>query len=441
MRFGLLTQWFDPEPGPARLPGVLARGLRDRGHEVQVVTGFPNYPTGRITDGYRMRARADELVDGVRIRRVPLYPSHDSSTLRRSVNFASFGVSASVLGADAFRGLDALWVNFSPITLSWPAWPARRIFGVPVVVHVLDLWPDTVLASGFGSRGRGYTAAQRAMNAWCNRMYRAAQSVAYISPGVGRVLAERGVPEEKLAYVPMWAEESIFRPSEDDLRDELGIDAEAVVVLYAGTLGGAQGLDTLIDACRTVDDRRFVCLIAGSGVQEEELRQRAARGGAGAVRFLGRVPQDRMTALMATADIGYVGLRPHDLSHITMPSKTQAILASGRPLLVAAAGDVASVVRSNALGWAVDPGSPDEIADAIRAACRLGRPGLSGIGARARTYYENTFSVRRGVDRVEELLLAAADARSGQPAAARSVTFSDDPGGHCAPSVENNHEL
>ena len=127
-------------------------------------------------------------------------------------------------------------------------------------------------------------------------MYSSASSVAYISPGVGRVLAQRGVPDEKLEHVPMWADEDVFRPSVHDMREELGILSDRIVILYAGALGEAQGLEAVIDACALVDDPSFLLLIAGSGSAEDRLRTRAA-GLGDRVRFLGRVPADRMTAL------------------------------------------------------------------------------------------------------------------------------------------------
>ena len=105
MRVGLLTQWFDPEPGPAALPGTLARQLAARGHHVQVLTGFPNYPTGRLADGYRMQRRLDETVDGVDVRRVALYPSHNASAVSRMANYASFGASALASGLDGHDDL------------------------------------------------------------------------------------------------------------------------------------------------------------------------------------------------------------------------------------------------------------------------------------------------------------------------------------------------
>jgi len=408
VRLGLLTQWYDPEPGPAALPGVLARGLRARGHEVQVLTGYPNYPTGTIAPGYRMALRQDERLAEVDVRRVPLYPNHGASAVRRLANYASFGASATTLGVGALRGVDALWVNYSPITVAGAMWVARYALGVPLVVHVLDLWPDTLLAGGFAREGRAFRAASAPLSAWCRGMYAAAHTVAYISPGVGDLLQRRGVPRQKLRYVPMWADEQTFRPASSDLRAELGLGEDDVVLLYAGALGEAQGLHALLEACAQVEDPRLVTLIAGSGIAEGFLRAEAERRGLARVRFLGRFPQDRMTELMAAADMSYISLRAHPLSAVTMPSKTQAALAAGRAVLVAADGDVARVARESGAGFTAPPGDATAIASALHLACRLGRAGLAELGRRGRAYYEQQFSVEHGVDTVEHLLVQAA---------------------------------
>jgi colanic acid biosynthesis glycosyl transferase WcaI len=420
MRFGILSQWFDPEPGPAALPGVLARGLRDRGHSVQVLTGFPNYPTGKITAGYRQRRRLDETIDGVAVRRVALYPSHDNSVPGRMANYASFAASAIASGLGAFRDVDAIWVYNSPITVSLPSWAARLTMRIPSVVHVMDLWPDALLASGFTRNGFGHRAAEAVLNPWCRTIYRSASSIAYISPGVGQALQQRGVRVDKLHYVPLWADERIFRPSDEDLRREWGISDETIVLLYAGALGEAQGLSALVDACAAVDHPHFLCLIAGSGTAEQHLREQAARVGVANIRFLGRLPAHDMTPVLATSDLTFISLRPHPLSRITMPSKTQSALASGRAILVAARGDVARVASDSAAGWAVDPGDPAAIAEGIRLACAAGRAGLADMGRNGRRYYERTFSADRGVDHIESLLIAAARS-SGAGARNRST--------------------
>jgi colanic acid biosynthesis glycosyl transferase WcaI len=425
VRFGLLTQWYDPEPGPAALPGVLARGLVGRGHDVSVLTGFPNYPTGRLAPGYRVRRRVTETLDHVSVTRVALYPSHDASFLRRSANYASFGASALVNGLSALRDLDALWVNYSPITIAPAMWAAKAAYGVPLIVHVGDLWPDTLTAGGFAPRGRAGRALDATLHRWCEAMYAAATTVTYISPGVRDVLHARGVPEAKLAYLPMWAQEERFAPIEPaeqerlSLRAELGYDEHAVVLLYAGALGEAQGLGTLLEALAQLPPEATLrVLIAGSGIAEESLRRQAAGLGLlpERVHFLGRVPEDRMPALMSTADACYVGLRSDPLSRLTMPSKTQAILASAKALVVAADGDVQQVVRDAGSGLAVDSGDVAGLAGALQATLARGRGGLREDGARGRDYYQATFSVAHGVARTEELLMHAARTR---PAKAR----------------------
>ncbi|HEX8509025.1 MAG TPA: glycosyltransferase family 4 protein [Propionibacteriaceae bacterium] len=414
MRIGLLSQWYDPEPGPAALPGVLARRLRARGHDVQILTGLPNYPTGQLASGYTMVPRMDERVDDIDIRRVALYPNHDSSPVRRLANYASFGASAALLGTNVLRNVDAVWVNYSPITVAWPMWLTRLLHRVPCVTHVLDLWPDTLFAGGFARQGKAARAVEPILRAWCRGMYAASDAVAYISPGVGKVLESRGVPRRKLHYVPMWADEEIFRPTRRNLRSELGITDDQIVLLYAGALGEAQGLATLIDASGQVRDPRFLCLIAGSGIAEHGLRDRAERSGTTNVRFLGRVPQTQMTELLATGDISYISLRTHGLSRITMPSKTQSTLAAGRPLLVAAEGDVAATVLKSGAGFVVRPDDVAGIADAIAQACALGRVGLEAIGLRGREYYRRTFSAEQGAATIERLLQRAATRRAGR---------------------------
>ncbi|GMA38671.1 glycosyltransferase family 4 protein [Mobilicoccus caccae] len=416
MRIGLLTQWYDPEPGPAALPATLARGLAARGHQVSVLTGFPNYPTGRLPQGWTMTRRRRRVEDGVSVTRVALYPSHDGSAARRMANYASFGASALVNGLSAVRGADAIWVNYSPITIAPPMLAARHALGIPLVCHVADLWPDTLTAGGFAPSHPGIgRVVDAGLHRWCAAMYAASAKVTYISPGVHDVLRDRGVPEHKLAYAPMWAEESTFSPADDatrrlgeQWREGLGIGPEDVLVLYAGALGHAQGLETLIDAAAAVDDPRLRVVVAGSGVAEEALRARAAKTApAGRILVPGRVPQSQMPVLMAAADVCFVGLAATPLTRITMPSKTQATLAAGKAILVAADGDIRQVVADSGAGWAVGSGDVAGLTGAMRLVCNSGRGGLAARGHGARSHYERHFGLARALDRAEEHLEAA----------------------------------
>lgn len=406
MKIGMITQWYDPEPGPAALPGVLARELVKRGHSVNVVTGFPNYPDGILADGYRLQPRAHERLDGVNVTRTYLYPNHDASLAKRLVNYGSFGASAATFGLDALRGSDVVWVNYSPITVALPMLIQRYLRGTPIVTEVADLWPDTVMVSGFRAGSTVGRVAAPILDAWVSSMYRASDAVVHIAPSVGRILAGRGVPAGKLMYIPKPANEQVFHPGGTSMRDELGISEDQVVVVYAGAMGQAQGLDTLMRACQTVDPQKVVCLMAGGGNEEERLR--AIAKDAPSVRFIGRVPQDRMTDLMATADIAYISLVDDPLTPMTMPSKTQAILASGTAALVAASGDVVDVVTSAGAGMAVDQADPADIARGIQVMADMGRAGLDRMGSRAREAYLTQFSVATTTDLAERTLSIAA---------------------------------
>jgi GNAT superfamily N-acetyltransferase len=235
-------------------------------------------------------------------------------------------------------------------------------------------------------------------------MYRSSDAVTYISPSVGGILAQRGVPGERLHFIPKPADELVFRPCGASRRKSYGLSDSSIVLLYAGALGEAQGLDALIEAASRVRDEDVVVLLAGSGTHLESLRARASQLGLPNVRFLGRLSHTEMTDLYATADVAYISLASHPLSNATMPSKTQSILASGTAVLCAADGDVAGVIESAGAGFVAPPGDPDAIADAIRRATALGRDGLAELGQRARAEYETRFAVSRTTDQAEELL-------------------------------------
>ncbi|MBO3663525.1 GNAT family N-acetyltransferase [Microbacterium stercoris] len=410
MRIGIFTQWYDPEPGPARLMGVLARELAARGHEVHVLTGFPNYPSGRIQPPYKQRVLMREVIDGVHVTRVPLYMNHDRSSIRRILNYLSFGVSSAAIGVPRLPKLDVVWVNYSPITLAFPMWAQQLGRGTPTVCEVADLWPDTVLVSGLSGAGALVRLGGRVLNAWCNAMYRSADAVTYISPSVGAILADRGVDSRRLHFIPKPADEQIFHSGGVSRRGSYGISDSTTVLVYAGALGEAQGLDTLIDAAARVADEDFLVLLAGSGTHEEALRARASELGVTNVRFLGRLSHTEMTDLYATADLAYISLASHPLSNATMPSKTQAILASGTAALVAAEGDVADVITA-ASGFTAAPGDVESIADAIRRAVSSGRPVLAELGQRSRQAYDERFSVARTTDTAEALLSRIAGAK------------------------------
>ena len=243
---------FSPEPGALHgLP--LATWLSERGYDIQVITGFPNYPIGRIYPGYRTTLWKREKMGRVSVLRVPIYPSHDDSAVRRIFTYLSFAISAATIGVALAGRCDAVYLYDPPPTNGLASTALRLIHRVPVVHSVGDLWPDTVVQSGM-VRNRVLRAVfERSITVYLRYLYRLATRMTVLSPGFKKVLTDRGVPASKIDVIYNWADEALFHPvpADADLRRELGMEGRFNFV-FAGNLGGFQGIDTLIRAATIV---------------------------------------------------------------------------------------------------------------------------------------------------------------------------------------------
>jgi len=404
MRLGVLSQWFAPEPGGGAVPTVLANGLVDEGHDVRVLTGFPNYPTGRVYPGYRQSLRFHEQPrPGLDVRRVPLYANHDQRAVRRSLNYVSFAASAAALGSRHLADRDAVWVFNSPGTVPLVAKGVRRRHGVPYLLHIMDVWPDSVTESGMVDRGRAGAAVERALTGLVARGYEGASRIAVTSPGQRDLLVSRGVPSDVLDYCPVWADESVFspRPADRSLLPEAARDARTVL-MYAGALGHVQGLDAAVRAAYDVRDTGLHFVVVGSGIADEGLRALARDLGARNVHFMGRRAPEEMGDLSSAADVHLVSLVDTPLMRVTMPSKLPSVLALARPVVLNGAGDAARVVEESGAG-VVAP-SPDALADVLRQVAACDPAELQSWGEAGLDYYRREFSLSRGVAHVESML-------------------------------------
>ena len=407
---GMITQWYDPERGSAAIPGVISRSLIRRGHEVDVVTGFPNYPSGEIYPGYALRLYQRETIGGVNVHRAPLYPSHDSHPVRRAANFLSFAGAASAVAWRRLPTVDVLLVHSSPATAAIPALTVKALRRKPFVVHIQDLWPQTVLSSGFLNESGGLTV-ERILQRFCDSVYRHADTIAVTAPGMVDLVAGRGVDPRKIAFVPNWADEAAFRPTppDPDLALALGI-VWPFTVMYAGNFGEFQALDVLVDAATLLRDRSDIGFaLVGGGVGEARLRSMVTERRLNNVTFVPPQPFDKMAAILALGDVQLVSLQDQPLFRATLPSKLQGVLAAGRPVIGALSGDAADVVCASGAGPVVTPGSAADLAGAIRTACGSSPDMLRARGQAGRAYYVSRFSEQVVGDKLSGLLQEAAD--------------------------------
>lgn len=398
MKIGIVSQWYPPEP--PNIPAELAMELTARGHSVRVLTGFPNYPGGALYEGYRQRWSTVESHNGVTVRRVPLYTNHDSSGLRRAANYLSFAATSTVAASRFLRGADVVYVYLTPATVFAAPALLRLLHGIPSVIHVQDVWPDSVTASPLAPRGLAGRITARALTAAVRQIYRTASAIAVIAPSMRELLVERGANPEKVRVVLNWANESLFRPV--TAKTDIG-RRERCTFMYAGAMGPFQNVGDSVCAAAAVSDVADLVLI-GSGIDEDAARTLAADLKADNIRFLGRRPAEEMAALYAAADFQLVTLRDLPMFRGTIPSKLQAALACGSPVLVSVPGDCAELVEREGVGLACPPEDWRALADRMRQAAKLPPAELAEMGRRALSTYRSLMSRRAGVDAIEEML-------------------------------------
>jgi glycosyltransferase involved in cell wall biosynthesis len=401
MRILFLTHYFQPEPNFFMgLP--FAKELVRRGHQVQVLTGFPNYPGGKIYEGYKVNLFQKENMDGIPVVRLPLYPSHDHSSFKRILCYSTLSLSQSMIAPFVIKSADVAYVVQGPATLGLPATVLKWLRGIPFVYNIQDLWPDSLLSTEMFNSNLGL----KMLHGWCNFIYRRAAKIVVIAQGMKKKLIERGVPGDKIEVIYNWCDgQLICREDRDEnLARQLGFAGKFSVV-FAGNMGKAQALDAVIEAAGLLksDFPNIQFVFIGSGVDVDKLKSVSQKKQLNNVLFLPRRPVSEIGPVLRLADVLLVHLRKDPLFSITIPSKTQAYLAMGRPLLMAAEGDASELVNRAQAGLSCEPENPRAIAAAVKQLYDMTPSQLQRLGENGQSFYDRELSFSVAVDRYEQL--------------------------------------
>ncbi|MDQ6770854.1 MAG: glycosyltransferase family 4 protein [Gemmatimonadota bacterium] len=396
-RLLICTQWFDPEPTPKGFS--FAAALHQRGFEVDVLTGFPNYPEGRVYPGYRLRPYERESFGGVNVHRVWLYPSHDRSAVRRGINYLSFAASVVVAGLTKVPRPNLVYAYHPPPTVGWAGALLASRFRAPLVIDVQDLWPETVASSGMMRSG----FAMRALEVGCLWEYRRADRVVALSSGMADLLEARGVPRKRLRVIRNWADERRLSSSwETAVRERARTTiGNGFSVLFAGQMGQAQSLGNALESAALTPEIRWVFM--GGGTDRARLERMAGERALANVSFVDRVPLSEVGAWLEAAGALLVHLSDDPLYAASIPSKTQAYLLAGRPVLMAAAGDAAALVADANAGVTCAPGRPERLAAAARRLAEMTPVERDRLGANGHAYYKRELAFSVGVDAFAQL--------------------------------------
>lgn len=382
MKILVVTQYFWPESFRIN---DLVQALVERGHEVTVLAGLPNYPAGRLFEGYSWRGPYAQTWGGAKVVRVPIVTRGSNRGVRLIINYLSFVVAGVVLGPWVVRGHHDVMVVYapSPITICVPAIWLRWLRRTPIAFWVQDLWPDNLSATG-AVRSPRVLAVVETMCRWIYRRCDLvlAQSQAFL-PAIRRVCPE----VRDLRVLPNWADD-FYRPVDVE-RDapERREFPPGFVVVFAGNLGSSQALNHAIDAAALLRVEGVHWVFIGDGNQRAALEaQVRARGLEDCVRFLGWRPGDAMPRYLSLAGALLVSLRRDESFASTVPAKVQSSMAMGRPLIAALDGEGARIVRESGAGLVVAQEDAKALADGVRTLLRTDAASRAEMGRLGRAY-------------------------------------------------------
>lgn len=394
----LLTQWFDPEP---TIKGMrFARSLVEKGFDVEVLTGFPNYPQGKIYEKYKIKILQRELIDGVYITRVPLYPSHNKSIIKRFLNYVSFSLSALVYSLFFASRPDVIYVYHPPLTVCIVACIVRFFRGIPVVCDVQDIWPDALLATGM-LKNKSVLKLLKIVSGW---VYAHVDQIVVLSPGFKNLLLKRGVPSSKVEVIYNWADEISMSSSTDKIPQNFPSE-NRFKVMFAGNIGKAQGLSFILDVARVLEQKKskVTFILIGDGIELDFLKLEVIKQNLTNVFFLPFVSLSEVGAYLNAADVLLVHLRKTPLFQITIPSKTQAYMFMAKPIIMAVDGDAAELVRESGGGVVVEPENMMELINAIQFLEGKSKLELSDMGGRGAEYYKKNLAFDNGMQKFEAI--------------------------------------
>jgi colanic acid biosynthesis glycosyl transferase WcaI len=402
MRILTVSQYFWPENFPIN---DLAKGLQQKGHDITVLTGMPNYPEGRFFPGYKAFPIRRDHYEGVRIIRVPMVPKGNGNPLRMVLYYWSLAMSACLLVPVFFRKrVDLVFVyQPSPITVGLPALVLKAIEQIPVWIWVQDLWPETLVGTGMVRSGTLLKITDhlvRFIYSRCDRVL--VQSQAFVP----RML-EKGVPRERIRFFPNTAQELYKQAVVKPDAPEQNLMPEGFRVVFAGNIGRAQDIPTILAAAEKLKEQTDIqWVILGDGPMRSWAEERIkARELDKSVHLLGRYPAEAMPGFFALADVLLVTLKKDPVFAVTIPSKIQSYLASGRPIVAAVDGEGARVIAESGGGLTVPAGDAEALAGVVLKMYAMPKPDLQKMGQLSRKYFERHFERSNLLDKLDHWIV------------------------------------
>lgn len=390
----VICQYYKPEP--FRISDICEEMVR-RGHEVQVVTGYPNYPEGKIYDGYGKGKHIDEIINGVKVHRCFEIP-RGTGSVKRMLNYYSYAVTSTAYALSSKcrtsdgKPFDVVFCNqLSPVMMAHAAIGYKKRYKVPAIMYCLDLWPESLIAGGITRESLIYKYYHHVSK----RIYRQVDKILITSRMFSDYFkSEFGIRKDRIEYLPQYAED-IFE--EMPIKEENGI----FDFMFAGNIGTIQSVETILEAANLLKDEPVRFHIIGGGTDLERLQKIGKN--LENVEFYGRKPLEEMPDFYKKADAMLVTLAADPVLSLTLPGKVQSYMAVGKPLIGAIDGKTEIVINEAQCGFCGKAGDAIELTENIRKFIARDTD-RKLMGKNARKFYEKNFKESMYMDKLESMV-------------------------------------
>ena len=387
MKLLVVCQYYHPEP--VRITDICEE-LVKRGHEVTVLTDIPNYPMGDIYRGYEKGKKRREIINGVDVHRVFTVP-RKSNPLMRLFNYHSFSLFSKLYVKKLDKDYDMILVNqLSPVMMANAAIKYKEKYGKKVIMYCLDIWPESLCAGGIKKNSLIYKIYFRISK----KIYKSMDKILVTSKSFIEYLKESfNIDQNNIEYLPQYAE-SIF-----DKERCIKQTNDKIDLLFAGNIGKAQSIDTIIDAAKILNKNEKIFFhIVGDGQELERLEKKIKELNLDNVIFYGRQSLEDMPKFYKKADAMLVTLCGDSLISSTLPGKVQTYMAAGKPIIGAANGETKNVIEEANCGFCGIADDAKSLAKNIQkfVDCR----NKEELGQNAFVYYKNNYAKDKFINKL-----------------------------------------
>ena len=387
MKILVVTQYFWPEQFRIN---DLCNALVERGHEVTVYTGLPNYPEGEFFKGYSFKGPYSENFGKIKVIRTPLIPRGKKKSLQLIANYISFFMISTLLAPFLLRGqYDKIFIyQLSPVFSAIPAILIKKLKSIPIILWVTDLWPESLSATGVVKNKAALSFVQKIVN-W---IYDNSDMIYISSEGFKKKIVVNGISENKIKVWPQWAEAFFDNKISNQEQESLNLP-KGFIIMFAGNIGTSQDFETVIESANLLKNEKNIhFVILGDGLMKSWSEKKVKEYGIESnFHFLGRKPVEQMPLYYSKADAMLVSLTDTELFSITIPSKIQSYLAAGKPVLASLNGEGADVITKWNAGRACPASNPKALANTILMMNNLSKEELQSLGRNALNCYREEF--------------------------------------------------